>query len=598
MKRIILLALVLTSFFCYSQNFDSLKILLIDFDEGKTFANPDNSQNIGYEYNFIKAFKALGFSEDSNLVVKEKIPESFDLIKDYAAIFFITGHRPYVGVDLTVANITNFESYLDSGGCLYIEGNNAPSGIYDKDSLFMFNYFNNSCTDNGGTGFSGIDTIVSDTTDTLDPFFRFYKFVYPANTKPDSSVDVIGPKNPNLLKVNYRNLLQYDDQTKLYKSTSSSYTPPETKTFYFPGKTVMQSVAFSAFADPQNAQDALDDSLENQLIRAAYLRDILKYFGIGKTLLVKDDGEVALSDKKIIESLDKLGVEFDEISVKTGGAGPNYKTLVKYANVIWYTGEESTLSLLAADTFALSRYLDFGGDLLLSGENLAQGIGVPDTNTLLNENRFLSMKMRVDYIGNPFKAPEGFNANVDGHFYANLGSRICSLETVTTSKPDMLRPFLIGHVDSAFYFYTLTKGNNIVGIANEGILRKTIFCGFSIENLYQRDLDSVLEVSFVDYFDMNLDFEPRKWDDATSYSKRDSGKMFVKTNENSPKVFCVQRTLFVEGLSKPELLDISGRNLTNLESGYNKLTSDIKSGVYFVRGEYRGSFYVKVITVF
>lgn len=166
-----------------------MRILLYDGDKGRTFQNPDNTQQyIGYEYNFEKAFNYLGFITDSNLNKSTLLPTSIAGYMQFATVFLVMGNG---SPDIKPADIALMKAYLDSGGCIFIEGNNVPYYLYQTDPTFMENYFNNSCTNDGGLGFSGIDTIVADTTDNLDPFFRFYKFVYPANTKPDSSIDVI-----------------------------------------------------------------------------------------------------------------------------------------------------------------------------------------------------------------------------------------------------------------------------------------------------------------------------------------------------------------------------------------------------------------------
>ncbi|HAV92932.1 TPA: hypothetical protein DCW38_07125, partial [candidate division WOR-3 bacterium] len=94
-----------------------------------------------------------------------------------------------------------------------------------------------------------------------------------------------------------------EKQGKLYKSTATAYTPPATKApYYFPGKTFMQTTAFGAYSFP-----VIADSIKNQLIRAAYLRDILRFFSIGQVLVMKDDGVIKNgSQEGILKAFDKF----------------------------------------------------------------------------------------------------------------------------------------------------------------------------------------------------------------------------------------------------------------------------------------------------
>ena len=589
MKRVLFFVTAIFSLSALCQNFTDLKILLVDSDDGKTFLNPDNnSKSIGYEYNFFKAFEMLGFDTLSGNLKRGKLPLVFNEFKQYAAIFIVFGHSTVDATDLSLSDIDNLEGYLESGGCLYIEGNNAISHIQGLDSLFLFLYFNNSCLSDGGALFSGIDTIVSDTTDTLDPFFRLYKFVYPANTKPDSSVDVIGPRDPGLLKIYYKNLLKYDDQTKLYKSVSSSYTPPETKVFHFNGRTIMQSVAFGAFSDPQNDDDRLDDSLENQLVRASYLRDILKFFGIGKTLLVKDDMGESGSDTIIRASLDSLKIDYDIIPVASKADGPGYKTLSEYSAVIWYTGDADTsFTLTKQDTFNLGVFLSYGGNLILSGENIATDIGFPDTNYKL-ENPFLAKNFGMDFIGKNKTLTSSFRAfassdSVLNPYYENGYTRICSLQS--SSKPDLIFPTNLRgtHVYPTYYFHTLFKGDNMVSLFYEGENKRTIFFGFPIEDILAGMLDSTLKVSYEDIFDINLDFKPidsLRW----LNTQKDFLKFRQKEKTSSPMIFLWQKSLFLLGACEADVIDPAGRFMMKIYEGENSIEK-LSRGIFFVKGK-------------
>jgi len=598
MKKMILLVLVFSALLLTAQNFNGMRILLFDGDNGRTFTNPDNSQQkIGYEYNFEKAFNYLGFKTDSNLIKSVSLPTSISGYLQYAAVFLVMGNGTPDNVK--AADIALMKAYLDSGGCIFFEGNNVPYFLSQNYPAFIEDYFNNYCLDNGGTGYAGYDTLVTDTTDTTDPFYRLYKFVYPAYTAVDSSVDVIGPKLI-LTKIYYKSLLNYSYQGKLYKSTTSAYTPPETKAYYFPGKTIMQSVAFGAFADPHTLPNSLPDSIDNQLIRLSYLKDILAWFGIGNTLLVKDDRlPIGNDDDTLRAALTNLGIDYVRKTVPVNANGPSWTELMKYTYLIWFTGVDSTSSLTATDTVNLSVYLSYGGNFILSGENLAQDICSLGVQTnILSENTFMSLRLRVDYIGSTLDS-RVYYANADGYYYGHAATKVCSLYAPTVgSNVDNIRPYLRGtHVDSTYYFIsTKTKANNLVAISHQGIMHRTLFFGYCIEKIYYSDIASVLFYTYMQYFTSNLWFQPLTWD-GTSESREKNIPSITEPVSKSPAAVYCDGMLYISGMEDCFLADVTGRNVLPLSNGRNCLKGKTKSGIYFIKGKVEGEPYSKSILV-
>jgi len=285
-------AMIIIFISLFSQNFSGFKVFIWDNDNGFTLSNPDNGNDISYHYNVMHACSLLGFRRSSGNLDYDVVLPPANVLLNYAAVFVVNGPRSASQEMFTSTQISAMAQYLENGGCLYIEGNNIADFLVNYSGSayrgFINNYFNNGLEFNGGTVYSGMDTIETDTTSFCHP----YMFLYPANTPPDYSVDRLTPYNSSIPEPNYYQILAYDLRQKLYKSTATAYTPPETKTgkaYFFPGKTYMSTTDFSAYKYPVNRGKLVADSLENQYYRAAYLREIMKFFGLARTLVINDD---------------------------------------------------------------------------------------------------------------------------------------------------------------------------------------------------------------------------------------------------------------------------------------------------------------------
>ncbi len=102
-------------------------------------------------------------------------------------------------------------------------------------------------------------------------------------------------------------------------------------------------------------------------------------------VLIVDDDEGADYEKWYTSAFDSCKVLYDLYSVRTSGS-PSADTLRHYPVVVWFCGNDSVTTLTAADRAALASYLDQGGNLIISGQNIAQN---------LKDEPFLSTYLRV-----------------------------------------------------------------------------------------------------------------------------------------------------------------------------------------------------------
>ncbi|MDD3803523.1 MAG: hypothetical protein PHW02_03935 [bacterium] len=588
MKKAILFLLLIGAMLVGAQHFSGYGVLVVDKDTGLKFRNPDNPEiYIGYEYNLIKSLNSLGFSDaNKNIKVTTAVPTAGEL-KYYAAVFVVCGPRAYTEEILTSTEFQNLYEYLEGyGGCLYMEGNNIAHFLTAKNPEFLNRYFNNKLSYDGGTTYTGYDTIITDSTSS---FCRPYTFIYPSGTAPDYSVDGMEAYDPGITAPNYYSvLIPGEKQGKLYKSTATAYTPPATKdkapqTF----KTFMQTTVFGAYSYPVRKQ-TLPDSIENQLERTSYLRDIMRFFTIGKTLIVKDDGEVRDAEKTLVEVMSKIGLQFDLIEIPSKGTGPNYAYYIPYTTVIWFTGQDP-FTISPTDTTALGTYLTFGGNIIMSGDDIAQDLGIAGVNERGTEFPFLEDYFAVDFISSKTDDNE-FVADRTSPYYSNDFTKSMSMSYATTTANDLVLPYLRGtYVDTAFYERSSVKAPVSVGVINRGVTNKSVFLGFAFEYLKAENLSGFIEVTFRDVFNYDLIYEPQNNTSSSDKNRIDVSKDIA---ENS-LVSYSGGFLFIENIFEAKLIDAMGRNIMNLNSGYNDIRSGTKSGVYFVVGKCNGEIFRK-----
>lgn len=123
--------------------------------------------------------------------------------------------------------------------------------------------------------------------------------------------------------------------------------------------------------------------------KGAYAIDIRfnLFLSGGEVLIVVDDGEINNS-RYYTSALDKLGIPYEMWRVNINGELPG-DTLMRFEDVIWFTGQEYFNTLTATDRENLKAYLDNGGNLFLSGQLIGFDIG---------KTEFYSEYLHANYI--------------------------------------------------------------------------------------------------------------------------------------------------------------------------------------------------------
>lgn len=548
MKKFLSISIFLmTCLFLFSQNFDDHKIYLWDNDYGAVFVNPDDDQtNIGYEYNVKKALNAIGFTDNVKLFEADTMPKKYSKLSEYAAIFIVTGHYP-LGTRVPVfslAEIDTLSKYLNWGGCVYFEGNNVMEFLKLNYPVFYAKYFNDTITQINPS--STIDSLISDPATS---FCKYYKFNYPENSVSDSGVDILNTRDTILREPHYFKILYFDEQQKLYKSTATAYTPPETKGkyYYFPGKTFVQTVDLGAFSyqTMSRTDRSFDDSIKSQYIRMAYLKDVLRFFGLSRTLVVIDDGTTAIN-ASIGAAMGRL-VDYDSTVVTVNG--PAHASLMPYTSVFWYTDTMNT-PITLTDTFNLGVYLDYGGNLFLASDNFAEqyGANFPFTTKYLGS----------DFVDDSFPNDSIYASSRSFWYYNDVTDTFVITRPTRGCEPDLIKT-ISADADTAFFIFGSGRTRYCCGVKYESITHNSVFLSFpfqraNVQTKFGFPVDSILKIALRVYFDYDFTFEPH---DVTfisecniSYILNEEEIKFLvlldNPKEGGIKIFCDEKSICEE----------------------------------------------------
>ncbi|MFC1743905.1 S8 family serine peptidase [Candidatus Riflebacteria bacterium] len=89
-------------------------------------------------------------------------------------------------------------------------------------------------------------------------------------------------------------------------------------------------------------------------------------------ILLVDDDKGKDYEKYFKAAIESLGKEYTYF--KVNGNGPDATTLGQYPMVVWFTGSDYSTTLTAADQSNLLKYLNAGGQLLITGQDLGYNI--------------------------------------------------------------------------------------------------------------------------------------------------------------------------------------------------------------------------------
>jgi hypothetical protein len=153
--------------------------------------------------------------------------------------------------------------------------------------------------------------------------------------------------------------------------------------------------------------------------------------GTPTNLIVDDDGNVSY-ETHYIQDFINLGLAYDIWDVSAQGS-PTYEDLANYANVVWFTSMQ-VIPLYQTEQDAIAEYLDNGGNLFISSENLGDNLG---TTTWFQD--YMHCQHGINHVsttavsgesGDPISNGQNFNIIGGAYWADNQSSLIPDEEAV------------------------------------------------------------------------------------------------------------------------------------------------------------------------
>jgi len=190
------------------------------------------------------------------------------------------------------------------------------------------------------------------------------------------------------------------------------------------------------------------------------------------TLLLVDDDEGREYEGYYKSVLDTLGVSY--ICWDVSDMGPftiGLMNLFGSPIIIWFTGDEFVNTLTQADRESLSTFLDQGGNLFITGQNVGQDL---DTTTFYS-----------DYIHATFVLPTTNDHTIDGVAGDPVGDGLAVLTAGTPGAGNQVSQDIIAPLpgaDSVFLYNPI----DCAGIKYDSGTYKIVYFGFGFEGVASR----------------------------------------------------------------------------------------------------------------
>ncbi len=203
---------------------------------------------------------------------------------------------------------------------------------------------------------------------------------------------------------------------KIYRGTSSggeSYlTSVSGSTLTYTDSSVTNGVTYYYYVTAVNAKGESDKSNEVSATPQA------SGGNTNKKILFVDDDEGSSTSDYVIQALKDIGADYDVWDVYQIGYTPSYDDMKAYGIVIWSTGYAYQNTLTSEDQANLIKYLNNGGRLYLSSQDLLWDINGGYDGVVDNEfvNNYLGVKSVTNDVA--YTKVEG----VSGTFTSNLGT--------------------------------------------------------------------------------------------------------------------------------------------------------------------------------
>ncbi len=189
-------------------------------------------------------------------------------------------------------------------------------------------------------------------------------------------------------------------------------------------------------------------------MRRDVMKRVLDFHGISQsdTILLVDDDRGDTYETFYIQALQSLGYSFDSFSVAPFNDGPAVSALNQYKLVIWFTGDEYVDTLRPGDQINLQTYLNNGGRIFITGQDIGYDVGSDD----FYQNYLHALYVTDDANGAGYTGVNHFNG-LSIELPVNTGDGAGNQIAIDAVNPlDSSAAFYI-HYDDAYQFFRGTS---------------------------------------------------------------------------------------------------------------------------------------------
>jgi len=211
------------------------------------------------------------------------------------------------------------------------------------------------------------------------------------------------------------------------------------------------------------------------------------YIGHADVLLVKDGKEFLGSENYYLDALDHLGYKVQYWDTRANGL-PDSSLLLHYPAVVWYTGYDFGEALDGNSLAALSNYLDHGGNLLMTGQNIC--------------DRQINDSFLHDYMHVTLADTNAMPRLVWGISGDTIGDGLILVISGGDGMNDQYSPGKVDPVDGGTACFKYPADSHAAGVHFMGSY-KSVFLSFGFEAISNQDARNLLMERIFGYFGVN-----------------------------------------------------------------------------------------------
>jgi len=209
------------------------------------------------------------------------------------------------------------------------------------------------------------------------------------------------------------------------------------------------------------------------------------FAGQADLLLVKDERDVLNSERYYLDVLDSLWVKTHYWDIAVHG-NPDTSFLNNFPGVIWYTGYDQDSTINEANQQALMTYLDQGGKLFISGQNISDETG---TSVFMNNYLYASHHSNTGVL-----SVKGFDGDP-------VGDGLAFLLNENIFMPNQYSQSRILPLNGGIECFKYGNTSLVAGVRFENDIYKTVFLGFGFESLSLSSRHELMK-RILEYFDL------------------------------------------------------------------------------------------------